>query len=167
MLFIWFDVAYSGKYLIQNKTKYKGDPNKVIYRSLWEKHAFQWCDTHCGVHSWSSEEVIIPYYYQVDKRYHRYFVDLKITLKNGETILVEIKPKKQTEPPTGKRKTKGYINEAMSYVKNMNKWEAANSYAKDRGWSFQIWTEDTLNDMGIMRKKKPLGKKRIKPLKRL
>ena len=94
-------------------------------------------------------------------------MDLKITLKNGKTILAEIKPKKQTEPPKGKRKTKGYINEAMTYVKNMNKWEAADSYAKDRGWSFQIWTEDTLHEMGIMKKRKPLGKKRIKPLKRL
>ena len=55
----------------------------------------------------------------------------------------------------------------MTYVKNMNKWEAADQYAKDRGWSFQIWTEDTLYEMGIMKKKKPLGKKRIKPLKRL
>ena len=68
-------MAYSGKYVIQNKSKYKGDPNKVIYRSLWEKHAFQWCDTHSGVHSWSSEEVVIPYYYEIDKKYHRYFMD--------------------------------------------------------------------------------------------
>jgi hypothetical protein len=29
----------------------------------------------------------------------------------------------------------------MTYVKNINKWEAANEYAKDRGWKFVIWTE--------------------------
>ena len=26
----------------------------------------------------NSEEVVIPYYYDVDKRYHKYYVDLKI-----------------------------------------------------------------------------------------
>lgn len=45
----------------------------------------------------------------------------------------------------------------------MNKWEAANDYAKDRGWKFQIWTEDTLQSMGIM----PKLKGKLKPLKPL
>jgi hypothetical protein len=31
------------------------------------------------VKEWSSEEVVIPYYYDVDKKYHRYFMDLRIT----------------------------------------------------------------------------------------
>ena len=57
-------------------------------------------------------------------------------------------------------KSKRYIGEAMTYVKNMNKWEAANNYAKDRGWEFQIWTEETLHSMGILKKLKTL-----KPLK--
>ena len=57
-------------------------------------------------------------------------------------------------------KSKRYIGEAMTYVKNMNKWEAANNFAKDRGWEFQIWTEETLYSMKILKKLKPL-----KPLK--
>ena len=40
-----------------------------------------------------------PYFYEVDKRYHRYYLDLKITFKEGKTILVEIKPDSQTKPP--------------------------------------------------------------------
>ena len=31
----------------------------------------------------------------------------------------------------------------------MNKWEAADEYAKDNGYEFQVWTEKTLNSMGI------------------
>ena len=47
----------------------------------------------------------------------------------------------------------------------MNKWQAANSYCEDRGWHFQIWTENTLQTMGIMQK--PLNKVpgKLKPLK--
>jgi hypothetical protein len=144
-----------------NPKKYNGDYTNVVYRSQWEKLVFIWCDTNPKVISWSSEEVVVPYYYDVDKKYHRYFVDLKITFAD-KTILVEIKPDKETKLPTGQRRTKRYLEESLTYVKNMNKWKAATEFAKDRGWEFQIWTENTLQTMGIMHK--PL-KAKFKPLK--
>lgn len=159
-------MAYSGKYIVKHRSKYKGDADKVIYRSMWERHCFYWCDMNANIRGWSSEEVVIPYRWDVDKRMHRYFMDLKITYKDGRTILVEIKPEKETAPPKRPDKSKRYINEAMTYVKNMNKWEAAEQYAKDRGWKFQIWTEKTLTEMGIMPKQsKKGGLKALKPLK--
>ena len=64
--------------------------------------------------------------------------------------MVEIKPKKQTVAPKNpKRKTKKYINEVMTYIKNTSKWEAANQYADHKGWKFQVWTEETLKNLGI------------------
>jgi len=156
-------MAYSGKYLIKKPGKYRGDPSKVTYRSHWEKLCFMWCESNPEIKHWSSEEVVVPYWYDVDKKYHRYFVDLRITFNNGKTILVEIKPAKETEPPKRPDKSRRYIGEALTYVKNMNKWEAANDFAKDRGWEFQIWTENTLKSMGIMKEQR--GK--IKPLKPL
>ena len=74
-------MAYSGRYSIKNSSKYRGDINNIIYRSLWEKVVFQWCDKNPKVKQWSSEEIVIPYYYEVDKKYHRYFVDMKIVWK--------------------------------------------------------------------------------------
>ena len=153
-------MAYSGKYKVKNMSKYRGDPDKVTYRSSWEKACFIWCDNNPNIKEWSSEEIVVPYKWEIDKRMHRYFVDLKISFKDGKTILVEIKPDKETAPPKRPDKSKRYIGEAMTYVKNMNKWEAANEFAKDRGWDFQIWTEDTLYSMGILKKLKAL-----KPLK--
>ena len=102
------DRAYSGRYTIKNASKYKGDVANIIYRSLWEKAVFQWCDKNPKVKHWSSEEIVVPYYYQVDKKYHRYFVDMKIVFED-KTLLVEIKPEKETLPPTGPRRTKQYI----------------------------------------------------------
>ena len=144
-------MAYSGRYQVKNPKKYAGDYTKVIYRSLWERNVFRWCDDNPKVKKWSSEEIVVPYFYDVDKKYHRYYVDLKIVME-GKTLLVEIKPEKETTPPTGQRKTKQYINEGLTYIKNMNKWEAASSYAKDRGWDFQIWTEKTLQEMKLLTK---------------
>lgn len=157
-------MAYSGRYQVKNSKKYKGDHTNVIYRSLWEKSVFMWCDANPSVKGWSSEEIVIPYYYDADKRYHRYFPDVKIIFED-RILLVEIKPEKETAPPTGPKRTKKYITEGLTYVKNMNKWEAAESYCKDRGWKFQIWTEKTLQEMGLMTK--PVPGKIKKPLKRL
>ena len=43
--------------------------------------------------------MVVPYFYEVDKKYHRYFVDLKVTFISGKTVLIEIKPDKETKPP--------------------------------------------------------------------
>lgn len=153
--------AYKGKYKVKNPQKYIGDPQNVIFRSLWEKYCFKWCDEQKAVKYWSSEEIVVPYFYDVDKKYHRYFVDLRIVFTSGETLLVEVKPEKETSPPKGARKTKRYITEGLTYVKNMNKWKAATRYAKDRGWTFTIWTEKDLERMNIM----PKAAKKLKPLK--
>ena len=92
-------------------------------------------------------------------------MDLKIVYKSGRTVLVEIKPEKELSPPTGNKRTKRYISEGLTYVKNQNKWKAASEYAKDQGWEFQIWTEKELTAMGIMPKsRQPL--KKMKPFAR-
>ena len=80
-------------------------------------------------------------------------MDFKIQVrnKNGtlKTYLVEVKPDKQTKPPDfpGKR-TKRYLLESMTYMKNRAKWESAVNYAKDRGWEFKIITEHELGLKG-------------------
>lgn len=158
-------MAYSGRYTVKNKSKYKGDCTKVFYRSHWEKHCMQFFDQTDAIKEWSSEEIVIPYLYEVDKRYHRYFMDFKVVWENNTTTLIEVKPHKETKPPTGNRRTKRYITEGYTFVKNQNKWQAANEYAKDRGWNFQIWTEIELRRMGILPKStRPL--KKMKPFSR-
>jgi len=156
-------MVYSGLYKAKNTTKYNGDHTNIVYRSLWEKAVFQWCDKNIKVKSWSSEEIVVPYYYDVDKKYHRYFVDMKIVFED-KTLLVEIKPEKETVPPVGPKRTKRYVTEGLTYVKNMNKWEAANEYAKDRGWEFQVWTEKTLQEMKLLTRPVPGKLKAYKPL---
>ena len=143
-------MSYSGKYKIKKPEKYAGNANTVVYRSLWEKQAFKWCENNPKVKLWNSEEIVVPYKSTVDKKLHRYFVDLLIQLDNKETYLVEIKPKNQTIPPKKRsRKTKKYINEMITYSKNQDKWEAAAQFAEYKGWKFQVWTEETLKNLGI------------------
>ena len=142
-------MSYKGRYKIKKPDKYAGDPTKVVYRSLWERNAFRWCEDNPKVKLWNSEEVVVPYVSTVDKKLHRYFVDLLIQMDDKQTYLVEIKPKNQTIAPKKRRKTKKYINEVLTYAKNNDKWEAADQFAKHKGWKFQVWTEETLKNLGI------------------
>ena len=143
-------MSYRGRYTIKRPEKYAGDTNKVVYRSLWERQAFKWCENNPKVKMWNSEEVVVPYKCTVDKKLHRYFVDLLIQMEDKKTYLIEIKPKNQTTPPKKRsRKTKKYNNEMITYNKNQDKWEAAKQSAEYKGWKFQVWTEETLKNLGI------------------
>jgi len=108
-----------------------------------------WLDKNPNIISWASEELIIPYKSPVDGRWHRYFPDflVKMRTKDGKlkTLLLEVKPKKQSQPPEPqKRITKRYITEVTTYGINSAKWKAAKEYCLDRGWEFQVLTEDHL-----------------------
>lgn len=143
-------MAYSGKFYPKNPQKYKGDVNNIWYRSLWERKAMNWFDENSNVIEWSSEELVIPYVSPLDKRVHRYFPDFVIKVKkndgNIQTIVVEVKPEKQTKPPPmPKRVTKKVISEIARWGVNEAKFLAAQDYCKDRLWEFKILTETELN----------------------
>ena len=74
-------MSYKGKYKPSYPKKYKGDPNNIIYRSLWERKFMVYCDKNENILEWGSEEVIVPYRSPIDNRYHRYFPDFYIKVK--------------------------------------------------------------------------------------
>ena len=142
-------MSYSGKFKPKNYKKYKGDPTKIFYRSLWERRFMVYCDNNSKIIEWGSEEIIIPYKSPLDKKTHRYFPDFYVKYINKDKQIVreviEVKPKKQLSPPKEpKRKTKRYINEVATFIKNQAKFKAAEEYCKDRRYGFRILTEDQL-----------------------
>ena len=129
--------------------KYMGDPTNIIMRSSWETMFANWCDKNPAVIKWKSEETIVPYRCPTDNRIHRYFVDFLVTKVNKEglkeTMIIEVKPSRQTKPPKKKEKvTKTYITEVKNWGVNSAKWKAAEEFCKDRGWTFHIFTEKEL-----------------------
>ena len=144
-------MSYKGKYKLSYPKKYKGDHTNIVYRSLWERKFMVYCDKNENILEWGSEEVVVPYHSPIDNRYHRYFPDfyIKVRESNGKIkkMIIEIKPFKQcVEPKVQKKKTKGYIYEVMEYAKNQAKWEAAKEWCLDRGYEFKVLTE---NELGI------------------
>ena len=144
-------MTYKGRYTVKNPKKYVGDINKVISRSSWELRCMNYFDQNENVLKWSSEELAIPYISPIDKRWHRYYPDFVIQMLDEQnrvkTVMIEVKPHKQTKPPAPrKRTTKRYIQEVKDWGINTSKWKAAQEYCADRKWEFKILTE---NELGI------------------
>jgi len=140
-------MSYKGWFKPKNPKKYNGDANNIVYRSSWELRVMKYLDENPRVIWWASEELYIPYVSPVDNRVHRYFPDFiaKVKQEDKETTLVlEVKPFKQTQQPTQARRTKRFIQETVTYAVNQQKWKAAEMFCKEHGWQFKLITEKEL-----------------------
>jgi len=138
-----------GRYFIKNPAKYEGDSGNVIFRSSWEKRFMIFLDLHDSVVSWSSEEVVVPYFWEVDGKHHRYYPDFVVTMKTTTGIvrmMIEVKPYAQTIEPkqTPRKRQKTLLLEVETYTKNLAKWRAAEKFCKGKGWLFRLITEKEL-----------------------
>lgn len=109
-------------------------------------------DRHPDVISWGSETVVIPYRSPIDNRMHRYFMDFIVQMKTVDgkidTLLIEVKPKKQTAPPKKPtRMTRRFLNEVRTWGVNEAKWKATTEYVTKRGWKFVILTEKEIEGL--------------------
>jgi hypothetical protein len=143
-------MPYKTKYFPKNPTKYIGDPSTILCRSLWERKFCKFLDETPNILRWSFETLKIPYLHPMDNQVHIYLPDFIVEKKNKEgkieTLVVEIKPHKQTQKPKdGKRKSKrSMINENVTFAINTNKWKAAKEFCDKHSWKFVLLTEKEL-----------------------
>jgi hypothetical protein len=140
---------HQGIFTPKHPEKYVGDSTNICYRSGWEKKFMILCDMNPQVIQWASEEIIIPYFSQVDQKMHRYFPDFIMKVQNNsgdvKKFLVEIKPEQQTLPPKQRSKTtKRYLTEMATYSVNCSKWRAAEDWCAKNSMEFIIMTEKHL-----------------------
>lgn len=145
-------MSYKGIFKPKYPKKYKGNPTNIIYRSLYELKLMTYLDKNVNVLEWASEEFFIPYKSPIDGKLHRYFPDFWVKKINNqgliETVVIEVKPQKQTIAPIPKNIiTNAYINEVQTWGINQAKWEAANKYCSSKDWKFMLVTE---KELGIM-----------------
>jgi hypothetical protein len=132
-----------------NPEKYEGNIANIVYRSNLELRFMKYLDDHSSVIKWSSEEFVIPYISPKDNKYHRYFVDFKVTTKKKDgttkTGLVELKWSTATvAPKKPKKQTRRYMRECYNWIINQAKWEAAKTLCDKKGWEWLILTEKDL-----------------------
>jgi len=128
----------------------------VIFRSSLERSIMIVLDKNDNIISWSSEQVILPYFKKTENRMARYFVDFYWKVKINDVIveyIVEVKPFKQTQKPTESKNKKQstVIYETIEYQNNCDKWDAAKNWCKiqkdkhNRTIYFQIITERNID----------------------
>lgn len=126
--------------------KYTGT-HPIVYRSKLELDVMRFFDEKPDVIQWKSESVVIPYRKATDGRIHRYYTDFMVEIKDkcgiNRKYIIEVKPYKQTIPPTtGKnKKQKTIIFEQIAYAINVSKWDAAREWCNKNGYTFTILTE--------------------------
>ena len=140
-------MAYKSKYAPKYHKKYIGDPTKIICRSTWERKVCKFMDLNENVLKWASEEISIPYFSQIDNKWHKYYPDFFCEIlkkdKKISKLVIEVKPKKQTKEPVNK-KTKSYLREMKTFHINTCKWIAATDFCKKNNWEFKILTEEDI-----------------------
>lgn len=145
-------MSYKGSFKPAHPKKYRGDPNKITYRSLWERDVMRLFDSNPKVLEWSSEEVAIPYMHPIKGRQARYYPDFIVKIEGKRPKMIEVKPDKETrKPDSAKRKTKKHLNEIVTYAINDCKWIAAREVCLKNDMDFEIWTEHTLKAMGLLK----------------
>jgi hypothetical protein len=141
-------MTQKGWFRPRNPQKYRGDPNGIVYRSSWELKVMKYLDDNPAVIWWASEELPIRYVSPIDQKVHRYFPDFIVRTKRRDgqetTMVLEVKPYRQTQMPVQKRKTQRFINEMATYAINQEKWKAADLFCKEHGWQFKLITEKEL-----------------------
>ena len=123
-----------------NPLKYKG-PRPIIYRSSYELTFMKKLEYSNKVESWSSEDVVIPYFLEekingkIVKVRHRYVTDFTVILKNKQKIIVEVKPLSKSPRSLIQAKRDPEI------YKNLKKWQAAIAWCKSNNYEFRVVTE--------------------------
>ena len=144
--------TYHGIYTVKNFQKYIGSKNPK-FKSSWERRFCSWCDENENVVRWGYECLRIPYFFAVDGQSHGYFVDFYCEIRNKDEVIkkyaVEIKPKKQSNAPikpkiNNNKALRRYAIEKYHYLKNQNKWQAAEKYCRANDMKFVILTEQTI-----------------------
>lgn len=111
----------------------------IIYRSSWERRFISWCESCKKVKYWGSECICIKYHNPVDQKQHRYYPDFVVQLEDGTVMIVEIKPKNQTQIPDCENSWA-----SKTYAVNSAKWSEIKKRCDEKGYKFCILTEKTI-----------------------
>mgnify|MGYP001586068709 CR=1 FL=1 len=98
---------------------------QLWYRSSYELLAYQLLESMVTVIKYKVEPFCIKYQYK--NQNHRYIIDIYVEYINGEKQIIEIKPKYK-----------------LKFDQEQLKFEAANRFAYENGYTFIVWSEKEL-----------------------
>lgn len=107
----------------------KKNNGKIMhYRSSYELDVFECLEILGDVLCYDVEPFYIEYIHK--GKIHKYYPDILVKYIDGNVELIEIKPSNQTNLEV-----------------NKSKWSYAESYCINRGWKFEVYTENRINQL--------------------
>jgi hypothetical protein len=141
--------SVAGVYHPLNPKKYIGERDPK-FKSLLEYRLMYYLDKSPAVISWSYEKLTIKYKdMSSNGKLRTYYIDFVAVINTGnkvKRVWIEVKSKRETEPPrqSKNKKKRNQILENNTWIKNQCKWKTAEHAAKAKGYEFIIITEDQL-----------------------
>ncbi|MFW5794545.1 MAG: TnsA endonuclease N-terminal domain-containing protein [Bacillota bacterium] len=96
---------------------------QIHYRSSWERDVMICLEKCADVDEYYGDDHLCIKY-QMSGKWHRYWPDFTVKMRNNDVYVLEIKPMDQTQ-----------------WVINKVKWAFAQSYCESKQWNFQVWTQ--------------------------
>jgi len=148
-------MSYTGRYSLKNPKKYMGIGASPIYKSRNELVVFSKLDNDPNIVRWGYEILDIPYMNPIDRKIHKYKIDIYCEVKKNDSIqkcLIEIKQStdlKMPKSPTliNQRSRQRYNYSMRSYIVNRSKWGAAETVCKQAGLKLMFITEKDIEKM--------------------
>lgn len=106
----------------------KNNGKEMHYRSSYEQNVYLSLESINEVVKYDVEPFSVGYYY--NGKYRRYYPDLKVVFNDGHIEIWEIKPQNQ-----------------IHLAQNQAKWNACKFHCMNRGWNFQVVTEDYIKEL--------------------
>lgn len=129
--------------VVDNKYKKNTEQRKLIFRSNWEIAFANFLDSNNNVKSWRNDfpikylDKFNTYTPATKKRKVKiYYVDFKVIMNDGSTILVEVKPLRSLQERVETKSFRYKLIHATNYLKNLSKFETVELFCRRIGWKF-------------------------------
>lgn len=123
--------------IIENNYRKNLTQQKLTFRSGWELSFASFLDSNNNVKTWESD-YRIKY---LDKFSHppkvrQYLIDFFVTMTDGATLLVEIKPIKTLDVRVSTKSMRFKRIHTTNLLKNYSKFETVEVFCRKAGWKF-------------------------------
>lgn len=122
----------------ENKFQKNFSQKKICFRSQWEIDFAKFLDNNDKVKTWRQDYPFRYYDQYVSKKIATYYIDFYVIMKNGLNVLIEVKPIKTLTENVRTRSIKYKKIHNHNYLKNISKFESADTYCRQNKWRFLL-----------------------------
>ena len=124
------------KIIVENHYKKNLTQRKLCFRSNWEIAFANFLDSNTNVKEWRNDFPIKYKDKYGSQKIKTYYVDFKVDMTDGTTLLCEVKPTHTLELRVNTKSMRYKRIHTTNYLKNLAKFETVELFCRKIGWKF-------------------------------